>query len=125
MSITLKTERLRDGKRKLLARLRRDIPLGGDRMISIHVPASFKTDFSSIPQCFAWIVRWSKVDVAGVVHDYMYSLASDETRSFNRAEADEAWRAVALRGDHSANRVQARLCWLALRLFGWLVWMRR
>ncbi len=118
---TLKTERMEDGRRKLLAALSRSLLTKGVRPRSISVPAGFITDFSSIPQAFAWIVRWSKVDVAGVIHDFLYSRKG----KMSRRDADEAWRLIALQGEHRANRVQAGLCWLALRLFGWLAWKKR
>ena len=77
------------------------------------------TDFSSIPTLFQWVVHWSKVDVAGVVHDYLY-----DRGTLSRWQADRVWFEVARSGDHRANCVQASACWLALRLFGWCVWCR-
>jgi hypothetical protein len=62
-------------------------------------------------------VRWSKVDIAGVVHDYLYV-----NGGVSRAYADELWRLVALAGEHHANRFQARICWLALRIGGGPPW---
>jgi len=111
----LQTERLPDGKRKLLR----------DFVISINgkeytIPdKNFTTDYSSIPWYGRFIVRWSKVDIAGVVHDYLY-VTGIETRKYS----DEVWRLVALSGEHHANRLQARICWLALRIGGGPPWRK-
>ncbi len=110
----LQTERRPDGKRKLLRPLVVDI---GSSKLTIH--QGFVTDFSSIPTLFQWVVHWSKVDVAGVVHDHLYNRGTP-----SRWRADWVWFEVARSGDHRADCVQAFLCWLALRLFGWCVWCR-
>ena len=110
----LQTERRPDGKRKLLRELQ--VRIGGQR---ITVPCEFVTDFSSIPTLLHWVVRWSRVDVAGVVHDFLYARGT-----LNRSEADGVWFKVARSGEHRANLLQAAACWAALRLFGWCVWIR-
>ena len=110
----LRTERRPDGKRKLLRPLVVNI---GPSELTVH--RGFVTDFSSIPTLFQWVVHWSKVDVAGVVHDYLY-----DRGTLSRWQADRVWFEVARSGDHRANCVQAFACWLALRLFGWCVWCR-
>ncbi|MDA1267074.1 MAG: DUF1353 domain-containing protein [Planctomycetota bacterium] len=104
----LQTERLGDGRRRLLREL----------AVSVHgrelrVPEGFDTDYSSIPPMFAWLVRWSKVDLAGVVHDWLYDRGC--TEQITRAEADRIWFCIARAGAHRANWVQASLAWLALR----------
>ena len=110
----LQTERMPDGRRRLLRALGVDV--AGKRFT---VPRGAETDFSSIPWFGRFLVRWSKVDVAGVVHDWLYG-----TGGTTRAEADEIWRLIALAGEHHANAVQARVGWLGLRAFGWIVWDR-
>ena len=114
ISGALQTERRHDGKRKLLRPLIVDI---GASELTIH--RGFVTDFSSIPTLFQWVVRWSRVDVAGVVHDYLYARGA-----LNRWQADWIWFEIARSGDHCANFVQAVACWLALRLCGWCIWCK-
>lgn len=108
----LRTERLANGRRRLLRDL--VVQVAGE---PITVPAGTETDFSSIPWFGRILVRWSRVDVAGVVHDWLY-----QTGGTSRARADEIWRLVAIAGEHHANAFQARICWLGLRLGGWYAW---
>lgn len=110
----LETRRLSNGKRLLLSDLKRNID--GDDW---KVPEGFETDFSTIPQVAAWVVRWSRVDYAGTIHDYLYSA---QPKSITRRRADRIWRIVAMRGEHGANRIQGWVCWLALRGFGGIAW---
>ena len=114
IGLRLQTERLSDGRRELSRSLRIKVPGFGDK---IEIPKGFDTDYSSIPSFLHWIVRWSKVDVAGVVHDWLYRRGD-----LPRSEADRIWRLVALTGEHSANGIQAWTCWLGLRLFGGAAW---
>ena len=108
----LQTERQCDGRRKLLRDLK--VSVYGD---VITVPKDFLTDYSTIPWFGSFIVRWSKVDIAGVVHDYLY-----QSGKYTRRMSDKIWRLTALAGDHRANIFQAWTCWLFLRLGGWLAW---
>ena len=110
----LQTERQRDGRRLLL----RDLVVDVDEQ-QITIPAGTLTDFSSIPWFGRILVRWSKVDIAGVVHDWLY-----QTAFTSRARADKIWRLVAIAGEHHANAFQAWVGWLALRVGGWLAWNR-
>ena len=75
------TERLSNGERLFLRPL--VVNVNGRK---ITVPAGFITDYSSIPQLAAWYVRWSKVDVAGVVHDWLYVKGS-----MSKEDADQIW----------------------------------
>ena len=127
----LQTLKWTDGSRVLLKPLVVDV-LG--YRIRIEADEDFKTDFSSIPPFGRWIVRWSRVDVAGVVHDWLYqtvgrgSVSTELHKEKNlrssvtRKEADEIWRLIALSGNHRASRIGARVCWLALRVAAWPVW---
>ena len=127
----LQTMKWTDGSRVLLKPL--VVEVLGYR-IRIEADDNFKTDFSSIPSFGRCVVRWSKVDVAGVVHDWLYQTVgngsvSNETHegkklrnSITQKEADKIWRLIALSGNHRASRVQAWVCWLALRVAGWAVW---
>jgi hypothetical protein len=110
----MQTERREDGRRFLLRDLHLEIE--GD---PIRIPAGTITDFSSIPWYGRILVRWSKVDIAGVVHDWYY-----QTGASSRAKADAIWRLVAVAGTHRANAFQAWVGWLALRVGGWVAWNR-
>jgi len=112
---SLHTRRLSDGTRELLQDLR--IQLGPERWLT--VPTGFVTDYSSIPWIFRFVVRWSKVDIAGVVHDWLYY-----TGSVTRKEADRTWRQIARAGKHRANWLQAWLCWIGLWIGGACSWRR-
>jgi hypothetical protein len=105
---------MEDGHRRLLRDL--VIVVAGELFT---VPKGTETDFSSIPWFGRLLVRWSKVDIAGVVHDWLY-----QTGSITRARADTIWRLVALAGEQNANAFQAWAAWLGLRLGGWIVWNR-
>lgn len=79
----------------------------------IEVFAWFITDYSSIPTPLQWFVRWSRVDIAGVAHDFLY-----RHTTCTRRVADDVWWELALSGRWSANRFQAWVCWVMLRGFG-------
>jgi len=111
----LRTERLSDGRRLLLRELIVDVD--NKRYV---VPKGFITDYSSIPLIFGWLVRWSKVDIAGVLHDYLYTV-----QNLTRSEADKIWREVAKAGDHAANSFQSWTGWLGLRIGGWFAWNKQ
>lgn len=81
------------------------------------IPAGFTTDYSSVPTALSWFVDWRKVDLAGVVHDYLYT-----NKILSRKNADKAWRQIASQGKYHVNRVQGGLGYLALRAFGWIYW---
>ena len=117
VSGALQTERLDNGHRKLLRVL---IVKINNQYITI--PKNTITDYSSIPWFGRMLVRWSKVDIAGVVHDWLYAEGKLENESISRAKADEIWRQVALAGDHHANLFQAWICWFFLQIGGWLAW---
>ena len=110
----LQTERLSDGKRTLLRGLKMQVE---DEKLT--VPTGTVTDYSSIPWIGRGLVHWSKVDIAGVVHDWLY-----QTGIVDRKRADEIWYLIAISGEHSANKFQAYVAWKGLRAGGWAVWNR-
>lgn len=114
ISEPLQTMRMPNGKRRLDRALVYEI----DGEI-ITVPAGFVTDYSSIPSMFSWLVRWDRVDCAGVVHDWLY-----QSGTMPRRKADKIWRKVAQYGKHSANPAQAWTGWAGLRLGGWVAWIK-
>lgn len=108
----LSTTRLLTGRRQL----NRDFRLEVDSVLHV-VPKGFETDFSSYPWYSRVIVRFDRVDVAGVIHDWLYY-----NGDISRQESDDIWRKVAVAGHHGANPMQAWLSWVGLRLFGWYAW---
>lgn len=110
----LQTERLNTGKRCLLRDL--NVMVNGELY---SAPEGMVTDFSSIPWFGRWLVDWSRVDIAGVIHDRLY-----ETGEVNRRHADNVWFEIAIAGNRAANRMQAYICWLALRVGGGFAWRR-
>ena len=112
VSENLRTERLSDGTRSLLRELVVEVD-----SIEIDVPQGVITDFSTIPWFGRILVRWSRVDIAGVVHDYLY-----HKQNLTRSRADRIWRLCAVSGEHRAYQFQAWVGWMALRGGGWLAW---
>ena len=110
----MQTERMADGRRRLLRDLL--VEIEGE---PVTIPADTRTDFSSIPWFGRMLVRWSKVDIAGVVHDWYY-----QTGTTTRSRADAVWRIVAMAGTHRANAFQAWVGWFALRVGGGIAWHR-
>ncbi|MDE0104258.1 MAG: DUF1353 domain-containing protein [Bryobacterales bacterium] len=79
----------------------------------VTINAGFVTDYSSIPRQFQSFVLWSQVDVAGVVHDFLY-----QCTDCSRLVADNVWREIARSGDNRASAFRAWVCWVMLRGFG-------
>ena len=88
-------------------------PSGSVSAGAISVDADFDTDLSSVPTPLQWVVRWSRVDVAGVVHDFLY-----RDTDCARSVADDVWWELARSGDVGVGRCRAWLCWALLRGFG-------
>ena len=109
---SLKTERLENGRRRILQDF--TVAVGGT---DITVEKGFTTDFSSFPWWASFVVHWSKVDIAGVVHDWLYCKGT-----VSRLQADRIWYLVAIAGKHHANCLQAVVGWLGLVLGGWYQW---
>ena len=113
---SLQTERLQNGNRKLI----RDLTVELDDGTKVTVRTGFETDFSSIPWFARSLVDWTKVDIAGVVHDYLYWCRQND---ISRKRADAIWLEMAGAGEHAANAFQRWLAWVGLRLGGW--WAHR
>lgn len=108
----LQTERLGNGNRKLIRALVVKLNDG----TTITVPDGFETDFSSIPFWARPFLHWSRVDVAGVVHDFLYWCPQ---QNIDRKRADAIWLEMAGAGERHANWLQCSLGWVGLRLCGW------
>lgn len=107
----LQVERLPDGRRQLLRVFNYEVD-GVEEPIS--VPAAFVTDFSSDP---IGLLDWSKVDVAGVVHDYLYQHPKEIG---SRWREDVIWLKIATSGEWRVNRFFGILGFLGIRIFGWI-----
>lgn len=112
VSLPLQTERLPRGTRRLLRDLSVQV-----RDREVVVPAGTETDFSSIPSFGRFVVRWSQVDIAGVIHDWLY-----RTGEVSRREADAIWYICARSGETRANTLQAWVAWASLRIGGGPAW---
>ena len=112
----LRTERLPNGNRVLI----RDLVVMLDDGTEIIVPDGFETNFSSIPRFARSFIDWPRVDIAGVVHDFLYWCPQKDV---SRKRADAIWREMAGAGEHHANWFQRSLGWFGLRIGGW--WAHR
>ena len=108
----LRTERLSNGSRKLI----RNLVVKLEDGTRITVPSGFETDFSSIPVLARSFIDWSKVDIAGVVHDFLYWCPQED---IGRKRADDIWREIAGAGKHHANWLQQWLGRIGLQIGGW------
>ena len=75
----LRVERLPDGRRKLLRPLKVDVSPTAHGQDIQTVPEGFSMDYSSLPWDLRWLVKWDRVDIAGVVHDHLYRTAGSFT----------------------------------------------
>ncbi len=122
----LGVERCPDGRRMLLRDLEVNVGAKCSKACMVTVRKGFVTDYSSLPFGTRWVVHWSRVDVASVVHDYMYrNDAVLPSPDWNRRRIDRAWRTIALAGDRHANCIQAWTCWLAMRVFAFCAFHKR
>ena len=83
----------------------------------IVVRKGFETDFSSDP---IGLLDWTKVDVAGVVHDYLYQHPGETEGIESRWREDVIWFKIARSGRWRAGRFSAALGFLGMRGFGWI-----
>ena len=118
----LQTERLPDGRRRLLRPLRLEI--GGELA---EIPTSFVTDYSSWPR-FLPGPSFKRVDVAGVVHDWCFQHATlgEGGREIGYVESNRIWYVVARAGQEDAA---AGWFWgwcgrIGLFCGAWGVWLR-
>ena len=90
----LQVERMPDGRRKLLRPL--ILELDGEQIV---IPSNFETDYSSWPR---WLPgpNYSRVDLAGVVHDYCFKHATLGLggREVGYVESNRVWYRIAKAG---------------------------
>jgi len=107
----LRTETLPTGEKELLYAL--PYSLNGIRH---YIPVKFVTDYSSFPWWSRWIVRWSKVEYAGVLHDWLLYQYYNGLTDLSREDIDEIWRVTArLGGKNASSAWQAQLSWAGIR----------
>ncbi len=126
----LVVQRLNNGRRLLQGNLKVNIAKTGvSRKVWLQVPKGFDTDYSSLSWFGRPVVHWSKVDVAGVVHDYLYTRAGNNAAKKHgfrsRLDLDNIWYRIAIAGQHGARPWQAGICWFFIRMFGCLAYLRR
>lgn len=83
---------------------------------TITVPASFITDFASVPRLpLAYLMAGDTAHEAAVVHDWLYTTHGVEGKPITRAQADATFReAIAAAG----GQAPGWLMWAAVRLGG-------
>lgn len=79
----------------------------------------FVTDFASVPRIFWWIIpKWGKYGNAAVIHDWLYCQQTEK----NRAESDNIlYEAM---GVLDVVPWKKTVIYYAVRLFGWIAWLR-
>lgn len=84
----------------------------------INVPMGFQTDFASIPRPF-WVIlpKWGNYGNAAVIHDWLY---------WSQGRPRRAADGVLLEGMLvlGVGVVVRSMIYWAVRLFGWLAWLR-
>ena len=92
----------------------------------IVVPKGTRTDFSSVPWYFRWLVpRIGPHAEASVVHDYLYEAWAcyrDTPRRQDQLFADRVFRAGMISA--SVRPWRRFLAYLAVRVFGWWVFKK-
>ena len=93
-------------------------PNPGQSQKEVNVPASFVTDFASIPPAFYSLLRPDgEYSYAAVFHDYLYW-----TQERPREEADEIFRLAML--DFNIDRSTVTAIYRAVRAFGSSAWQK-
>lgn len=93
----------------------------------IRVTVGFITDFASIPKFIFWFLPWwAKFSKSPVLHDWLYQSKSIMNKPITRKRADVVFlEAMLVDWRHHRSRYSiAKIEYLAVRLFGWLVWRR-
>lgn len=87
----------------------------------VTVPAGYVTDFASVPKIpLAWLAAGGTAYEAAVIHDWLYTVHSDNGKPITRAQADAVFReAIGVSEDSNAP---GWLMWLAVRMGGWRSW---
>jgi len=120
----LQTERLPDGRRRLI----RDLNLVIDGR-NLTVPKDFVTDYSSWPRALPG-PKFSRVDVAGVAHDALFrwqGWTPSGEPPISYVEANRVWFKVARHGTHHDAKANLFWAWtgrIGLFAASWPVWLK-
>lgn len=96
----------------------------------VEVPAGFRFDMASVPRILWWLVAPFHLSIAApLVHDWLYRRRGCVgtgpggcLRVMRRRDADRVFRnLMRANGVHPVLVVTA---WVAVRLFGWMIWRR-
>ena len=91
----------------------------------VKVPRGFITDWASIPKFLFWLLPWwAKFNKAPVLHDWLYKTKRIMGKPITRKEADDVFleAMVVQWRHHRFHNALARLEYIAVRVFAWLVW---
>ena len=84
----------------------------------IEVPKGFVTDFASVPRLIQWLVpRWGKYGNAAIIHDWLYW-----QQEMSRREADRVF--IEAMDVMKVFPLLKHLIYAAVRIFGWIAWLR-
>lgn len=120
----LQVERLPNGRRRLLRDLKMRI---GQQHIT--VPEGFVTDYSSWPR-FLPGPKFSKIDLAGVVHDALFKWGGwtpEGKPPIGYTEANRVWYEVAKAGEYGDAKATTLGAWIGrigLWMGAWPTWLR-
>lgn len=93
----------------------------------IKVPKGFETDFASIPKFLFFLPYWSKYNKSPVLHDWLYHSKKIQGEKISRKQVDDIFlEAMLTEWQYRRERhIVAWIEYLAVRMFGWLVWKRK
>lgn len=131
------TEHLHDGQMRFVRPYTIEVDWHGG-VLRVRIPRGMRTDGSSIPMLFRWLLSKDCTRQAGFVHDRLYwdptvdvqwrrswdGWSPRETTRLTKGQCDVVWGLVANAGE-GRGRLRRPLCWLAvvgLWAFGWCAW---
>lgn len=104
----------------------------GRGLMEVVVPAGFQTDFASIPRPFwLFLPPSGAYNLAGIIHDFLYSKGVDGINEDGEEEEGECSRFLADVLFREAMKTLGVPLWkrvmmyYALRAFGWIAWRTR
>lgn len=100
--------------------------VGADGRVVLAITEPFVTDGATTPwflQPVPWLRRYGRIRRAAFCHDWAWVLHHLGREPFGFARSNEMFRQACVAC--GLRRWQARLCWLAVTLFGWPMWVGR
>lgn len=90
---------------------------------SIIIPSGFVWDLSSVPKFIWWLLSPSgDFDLAYLIHDYLWIEKNNFTYKQKFTDDEMLKWADVLNGDTWLKKLDNRLRYYVVRVFGWLVW---